>query len=71
MNKNEITMIDRMAERLENGKAVHGHYNLLHGSTQQDVLAVAPNLLMPNLSRSERLAMADALRGLIGAEVEA
>ena len=70
MNKNERIMIDSMAERLENGEAIRGHFNLLHSETQQELLAVAPNLLM-NVTHSERLAMADALRGLIGAEVDA
>ena len=71
MTQNEINIIDGMAERLEAGGPVRGSFGLLRTSTQQAIYAIAPNLMMPNLSRAERLAMADALRGLIGAEVDA
>ena len=71
MTQNEINIIYGMADRLEEGGPVRGSFGLLHTETQQAIYAIAPNLMMPNLSRAERLAMADALRGLIGAEVDA
>ena len=71
MTQNEINIIYGMADRLEAGGPVRGSFGLLHTGTQQEIYAIAPNLMMPNLSRAERLAMADALRGLIGAEVDA
>lgn len=45
MNANEAVIINRMAERLEEGLAIRGHFNILHGATQQELLARIPYLL--------------------------
>lgn len=67
MNANERRIIEAIADNLEEGKAIRGHYYLLHTGTQETLRQQVPNLL-EKIYPDELATVANQLREIAESE---